>query len=210
MSIPNTFLSLSPLYLSPPPFTLPAFAPLEISDRKPPSGKEGNAVKDFSKLELAGSLAVPILTFLWGLTTVIDHPSLISELLGKGGYCIAYLLAMISGGALPIFLTLKYNIHTEDYLKKRIIFIIVVRIIFFFAANSHLMLMPKFFLFIVLCVGAIIYEVFKIQEDYSTNGERAVIMLSDPVIYWTLEIFISFFIDIVELGPSLKNYGWLP
>ncbi len=164
-------------------------------------------MKDFSLKELAGSLAVPILTFLWGLLNV-RYMSWGADFWGENLSGIAYPLAMISGGALPIFLTLKYKIHTEDYLKKRLIFIIPVFIIFNVVAVSFLALMWKFFLFILLGVGSIIFEIFKVQEEYTTNKERAVLMLSDPVIYWTLEYIVACFMEIVDLGPRLEYYGW--
>ncbi len=165
-------------------------------------------MKGFSKMELAGSLAVPVLTFLWGLIYTINRLSIGAEFLGKGSSHLAYPLAMLFGGALPIFLTLKYKIHTEDYLKKRIILIIIIRVIFSFIGYVGT-IMPKFFLYIVFGVGAIIFEVFKIQEEYTTGRERAVLMLSDPIIYWTIENFIFCFIKIIELGPNLIDYGWL-
>jgi len=166
-------------------------------------------MKGFSKMELAGSLAIPILTFLWGSIYTIDRLRWGAEFFGESSSNLAYPLAVIFGGILPIFLTLKYKIHTEDYLKKRIIQIIIIRVILgLIGASFALKIMPRFFIYIVVCLGAIFYEVFKVQEEYTTGGERAVLMLSDPIIYWSLEVFISCFIEIVDLGPYLEYYGW--
>ncbi len=165
-------------------------------------------MRDFSKAELAGSLAVPILTFVWGLICTIDRMRWGGGVLGNSGFNLIYPLTIIFGGALPIFLTLKYKIHTEDYLKKRIIFIIPVFIIYTLISGSFLKVMWRFFLYILLGTGIIIFEVFKIQDESTTGKERAVLMLSDPIIYWSLENLIMSFIDIIDLGPFLKYYGW--
>lgn len=154
-------------------------------------------------MELASSLAVPIMTFLWGLL-YIDRLSWGVEFFSD----VAYPLAIVLGGALPIFLTLKYKIHTEDYLKKRLIFIIVIFIIFSLIGSGFLKIMWRFFIYILVGVGTIIFEVFKVQEEYTTSGERAVLILSDPIVYWTVDNLISCFIEIVELGPTLEHYGW--
>lgn len=164
-------------------------------------------MRNFSKGELAGSLAVPMLTFLWGLIYTISRLSTGAEFLGKGSSHLAYPLAMIFGGALPVFLTLKFKIHTEDYLKKRLILIIIIRVIFGFIGHIG-KIMPMFIFYMLFGVGAIIFEVFKIQDESTTGGERAVLMLSDPIIYWTLENFIMYFIKIIQLGPLLKYEGW--
>lgn len=161
-------------------------------------------MNDFSIKELAGSLAIPILTLLWGLIYTIDHLSLGVAFWENGTLRI---LAIIFGGALPIFLTLKYKIHTEEYLKTRLIFIITVFFIFFGA--GFLKLMWRFFIYILVGIGSIIFEIFKVQDESTTGKERAVVMLSDPIIYWTLENLIWCFIEIVDLGPHLKHYGWI-
>ncbi len=164
-------------------------------------------MRNFSKAELAGSLAIPVLTFLWGLTYTINRLSWGAEFLENGSSHLAYPIAMIFGGALPIFLTLKYKIHTEDYLKKRILLIIFIRIVFSLIGMIG-KVMPMFIYYMPFGIGAIIFEVFRIQDEGTTGGERAVLMLSDPIIYWTIENFIMFFIDIIRMGPLLKYNGW--
>lgn len=165
-------------------------------------------MNDFSKKELAGSLAIPILTLLYGLIFTVNCLSWSADFWVKCIYGFAYPLAIILGGALPIFLTLKYKIHTEDYLKKRLIFIIPVFIIYTLLGSSFLAIMWKFFLYILLGIGSIIFEIFMIQDESTTGGERTVLMLSDPIIYWTLDNLISCFTEIVDLGPLLEYYGW--
>ncbi len=163
-------------------------------------------MRDFSKKELAGSLAVPILTFWWGLTYTINRLSIGAEFLGKGSSHLAYPLAMILGGALPVFLTLKYKIHTENYLKKRILLIIFIYVIFSLIGMIG-KVMPMFIYYMLFGIGAIIFEIFRIQDESTTGSERAVLMLSDPIIYWTIENFIMYFIKIIQLG-ALLEYEW--
>lgn len=99
-------------------------------------------------------------------------------------YCI---IAFFIGGVLPIILTLSLKIHTERYMLKRFICCVC------FYLFRNLMMGDPTFIFVfemLVAVLIIIFEVVKIQDEYTTGSERTV-LLSDPVIFWMIEILLT-------------------
>lgn len=139
----------------------------------------------FTKKELFMSLLMPTIVFLWygsisvSKLIVQDDKTLFFPF---HMFCIAVSLI---GGVLPIILTLSLKIHTERYMLKRL-----VCCVFFYMFRNLMMGNPIVIFIFELLVGGIIifYEVLKIQDEYTTHSERAVLLLSSPVIFWVLEI----------------------
>lgn len=141
----------------------------------------------FSKKELTGSLFCPLLTFFWGLFNSLYAIGNGLEFTGKGIFRLSLIGAMAVGGVLCAALTLAFDIHTEYYLDKRLILIAAVfvfhNIINRFMAGSSL-----FYIVLFLLVGAAAYIVLfvKIRDINTDPGELTILILSDPVLYWTV------------------------
>lgn len=155
-------------------------------------------MKDFLRIELIKSLFFPGLCALWVIVRFF------SELSGgvnfpAGNFCrpISYGSALIFGCGVPVLLTLSRNVHTERYLKKRLIILVVA-----YVALSLLNLIsePVLYAFYYLFFGVffVVLQVFKVQEEDTPAAERAVLMLSDPVIYWTMFQVISYSSSLIE------------
>ena len=52
---------------------------------------------------------------------------------------------------------------------------------------------------IILCAGAIVYQVLKVQAEETSGGERAILMLSDPGLYWLIYETLSL-LDTLLIG----------
>lgn len=90
---------------------------------------------------------------------------------------------------MPIILSLSLKIHTERYMLKRLICCV------FFYCLRNLMMGIRIVVFVfelLIAVLIIVYEIAKIQDEYTTGGERAVIMLSSPIAFWLMEILWKF------------------
>lgn len=98
---------------------------------------------------------------------------------------LTYIAAILIGGILCAVLSLAADIHTEDYLEKRLILIAVVfvfrQIILRFMVSSDM-----FYIVLFLILAGISYIVLftKIRDVNTDLGEMTVILLSDPVFYW--------------------------
>lgn len=143
-------------------------------------------MKDFLRIELIKSLIFPGLCALWVIVRSIAEIDGGVNLLAEN-FCrpISYTAALLFGCGLPVLLTLTRNVHTERYLKKRLIILVVT-----YVALSFLNLINVQFLFAIyylfFAVFSVVFQVFKVQEEDTPAAERAVLMLSDPVIYWTI------------------------
>lgn len=89
-------------------------------------------------------------------------------------------------------LTLTLKIHTEYYLLKRLAVIAAVIIV-----QLVLLILPLdaavYDLGLsLLGAAAVIYQVLKVQNEGTSGGERAVMMLSDPILYWMIFWFLDF------------------
>ncbi len=45
-----------------------------------------------------------------------------------------------------------------------------------------------------LCAAELFYQLLKVQDDWTTGGERAVLMLSDPIFYYSAFIVARLYI----------------
>lgn len=143
-------------------------------------------MKDFLRIELIKSLIFPGLCALWVIVRFF------AELDGgvnflAGCFCrpISYTAALVFGCGVPVLLTLSRNVHTERYLKKRLIILVVTYVALSFLNLIGVPLLYAFY-YLFFAVFSVVFQVFKVQEEDTPPAERAVLMLSDPVIYWTL------------------------
>ncbi len=143
-------------------------------------------MSDFTKKQLAGSLCCPVLCFLWGLIRSLYDLSWGAEFTGKGIFRMSYLAAVLIGGIISAVLTLGFKIHTEYYLDKRLIVIAAVvvfhGIVSRFMFDSYIILL---IMYMVVSAAALVVEFVKIHDVNTDWGERTVLILSDPIIYWT-------------------------
>lgn len=141
----------------------------------------------FSKKELAGSLCCPTLTFLWGLFYTLYSLGNGLEFTGRGLFRWSFIGAMAVGGILCAVLTLAFDIHTEYYLDKRLILIAAV-FVFHIIISRFMVSSNLFYLVLYLLVGVVAYVVLfvKIRDVNTDPGELTILILSDPVLYWTL------------------------
>ena len=150
----------------------------------------------FTRKELVFSLTCPVLTFLWGSVRFIN------DLSWGGTYWVnklSFFAAMIMGGLLPCALTLIFSIHTENYLKERLIVIAFIYVAFSFIGKIGIPLI-MFIFYMLFGIGAIIFQVLKVQDESVSNIGRAVLILSDPIVYWTFRFFILYLFRGVKLA----------
>jgi len=161
----------------------------------------------FSKQELLKSLCCPIICILWGVVRlVVDYTSGVSEhVIGGGLYGISCFLAIVVGGILPIILILTHKIHIEDCLFKRVIAIVATYIVNGFIGTAGLPTSVDFLLhpmFMLVCVAAIIIQIKLCRNDYTDKRKRAVLILSDPILF-CLIYHITFFISVEFLNGKI-------
>lgn len=150
-------------------------------------------MSDFTKKQLVGSLCCPVLCFLWGAIRFINDLSWGADFSGKGIFRMSYFAAMLIGGIIPAIMTLAFKIHTEYYLDKRLIAIAAVVVFhgivgrFMFSSNIIPLIM-----YTTVGAVAIVVEFVKIHNVNTGWGERIVLILSDPIIYWTAYWFVLF------------------
>jgi len=121
-------------------------------------------MRDFLRIELIKSLIFPGLCALWVIVRLVDEISGGVEFKGLGLLrLIAYVPAVLAGCVLPTILTLTRNIHTERYLRKRLIILIVTYVALSFL---NLIGVAVFYVFWYLFfgVGSVIFQVFRVQE----------------------------------------------
>lgn len=141
----------------------------------------------FTKKELLLSLACNSLALLWAVAVFLvdfiggaNDGALLSVRL-------IYPIAALIGGVLPIILTITLGIHTERYFVKRAAAILVTGVAIQAVVNLLSIAAICLICFIGLCAAEILYEVLKIQDEATTAGERAVLMLSNPLVYWLVK-----------------------
>lgn len=158
-------------------------------------------MNSFPKKELLLSLVFPFLCFLWGLTRIImaiTNGIRLEEIFVSKYFpnatCFA---AVLIGGVLCAALTFTLKIHTEGYLLKRLavigVVIIVHQVLILFTIDAsivHVLLSLAGF-------AAVIYQILKVQSKDTLRGERAVMMMSDPVLYWMIFWFLNFIVEML-------------
>ncbi len=142
-------------------------------------------MKGFTWAELAMSLCCPLLSFLWGILRILTDLMGGADFLGGGLLHMSCVLAILTGGIVPTVLTLTMKVHTEDYLKQRLIIIAVVYVL-----NGCIGMIGYFVLYVLVGVIAVIFQILKVQDNFNTAGERTVLIMSDPIIYWTIYWFL--------------------
>lgn len=155
-------------------------------------------MREFNRRELIESLFCPALTILWGSVRFFADLACGLKFTGEGSFRLTAIFAVFIGGILPVILTLKHKIHTEQYLKKRIITIIAV-----YVANSFIghigNSVTMFALNMIVGIGAVLFQILKIQDENTLGKERVVLILSDPIVYWTIYWFIFWFTEFLKI-----------
>lgn len=143
----------------------------------------------FSKKELFMSLSMPTIVLLWYGSVSVAKLIVPDDKPPFSAFHIFCIAATLIGGVLPIALTLSLKIHTERYMLKR--FICCVG---FYVFRNLMMGDPRvIFVFeMLIAVLVIVFEIVKIQDEDTTGSERTVMMLSNPIIYWLIEIIWRF------------------
>ncbi len=142
---------------------------------------------NFNKKELAGSLCCPILTFLWGCVGFLYAVGNGLDFAGKGLFRLSFIGAMAVGGILCAVLTLRFDIHTEYYLDKRLV--LIAAVFAFHVIISRFMVSSNIFylvLYILVGVIACVIQLTKIRDVNTDRGELTILVLSDPILYWTI------------------------
>lgn len=158
-------------------------------------------MNSFSKSQLLMSLVCPFLCLLWGFARIIiylvDGERLIDFFVSHyfpNAICFA---AVLVGGILSSVLTLTRKIHTEDYLLNRLkvigVVIIVHQVLMLFTIDASIVHV----LLSLAGSAAVIYQILKVQSEDTLRGERAVMIMSDPVLYWMLFWFLNFFNELL-------------
>lgn len=159
-------------------------------------------MNEFTPKELLMSLACPFLSLLWGIFRFLD--AIIGSETGFAGYfsgfgasAVIVLAAIFLGGSLSAFLTFFLKIHTERFLKIRLIIIaatISIIVIFWFAVYN--VILCEILCAIVGILAATVSIVLSLTR--ANAAERAVVILSDPVVYMTLFYISRFVTDIIS------------
>lgn len=147
----------------------------------------------YTKSELALSIACCSLTPLWAIAQLVLD---IIWGANKGIFIsvrLVYPIAALIGGVLPIILTLTLRIHTERYFVKRVVATVVAVVIIYSVASVLLYSVVYLVYLIGICLAGILYDVLKNQDEATIGRERAVLFLSNPLIYWIIkEVWTSF------------------
>ncbi len=164
-------------------------------------------MKYFTTSELVKSLAVPVFTFGIGAVAQLGHIMNDSGFNGIDSTFIFSLMLMLLGGVLPMLMTLFGHVHTERYFVKRIILIPAVWLISnlvngFCQSNAIIATLSgdgsllQFTLQFVFFVAELLFLILKIWDEYTSGGERAVTILSDPYLWLFIDTIYSFAFDV--------------
>ncbi len=138
--------------------------------------------EDFTPLECIKALIIPVFTALCGafdLITGLILGKVVVSGIGIVSTLIFPLLMILVGGVLPIILTLRLNIHTEDYFLGR-----VIVIVFGFPLVNVWYDRAGYVIYAVWGVVNLLFEVFnKSKYQQLTGEERAVMIMSNTMIW---------------------------
>lgn len=137
-----------------------------------------------TRRQLICSLACPAVCFLWGSLYIVVYLANGSLFTNQPLADCGYFASIVLGGIVPALITVIGKVDTESYLKQRG-FIILVVFAAFRAMTIGAMKPIHFYLYIAIGLAAILYQILHVQDELTTHSERAVLILSDPVIYWT-------------------------
>lgn len=153
-------------------------------------------MKDFLRAELIKSLIFPGLCALWVIVRFFAELSGGVNFFAEN-FCrpISYGSALIFGCGLPVLLTLSRNVHTERYLKKRLIIFVVAYVGLSFL---NLISEPVLYVFYYLFFGVFFYGASGVQGSgggYSRRRTRRAYalrprdILDDVSGYFLLDLF---------------------
>ena len=145
----------------------------------------------FTRKELIKSLVCPCLTVLWAVVYILNTLSWGGSFSGVGIHRMTYFFAIPIGGILPVILTLALNIHTEQYLTKRLFVIAFTVVAFSFIGHIGTDVIMLIFI-LIFGVGAVIFQVLKVHTEDTTARERVALILGDPIIYYTIDFAILY------------------
>ncbi len=133
---------------------------------------------------LALSLAFPWLNLVVSAVYLLLQQFFLESAQDGLAVHITALVTIVLGGLLPIILTLALKIDTSSYFKRRLI--PTVLIVFCDDLLYNRASTTMFF----ICVSAeflcnVLYRILKIEDELTSARERAVLILSDPVFYFT-------------------------
>lgn len=153
----------------------------------------------FTKKELIMSLFCPVFTFLWGLLNVAVFPwDRIAEIgFWDFSELLIFLAAMLAGGVLPAVLTWRRKIRTDRFFIKRVIIIAVVFWINRYGIDAlpfERTLFSGFILYMIVNVTAVLLQYLTVKDEDVTKGERAVLVLSDPILWWAIYYFMDYMV----------------
>ena len=159
----------------------------------------------FTKKELLMSLCCPAITALWGLFHLILDFPWGRDFSEKGFFLLLYpaligLAAVLAGGVLPAYLTLSHKVHTEKHLIKRLIAIAAVYAIIKFFGRVPIYGATDFTFFALYMIvrrSAVLIQILTVKKQDTSPGERAVLILSDPILYWTIYYFAYYIVVLV-------------
>lgn len=153
----------------------------------------------FTKKELILSLFCPGLTFLWGFYNFVFGLPWGRDLakVGFWGWLdpIIGLAALLIGGVLPIVLTWRKKNRTDRFFIKRIIIIAVVFWINRYGIDAlpfEITFFSGFVLYMIVNVTAVLLQYLTVKDEDITKGERAVLVLSDPILWWAVYYFANY------------------
>lgn len=155
-------------------------------------------MSDFTKEELLMSLACPMITFIYGAVQIITDGGvpIIEFFIGWGCFRLSYFAAVLVGGLLPAAMTCFGKVHTEHFLKRRLVVIAAVALIVTVIARFGPLALIFDLISIICAVAAIIYQLRNIHSEAFSHSEHAVLVLSDPIVYFAIKCAIRFCDDI--------------
>lgn len=159
-------------------------------------------MENFTKSQLIKSIAMPVITFLYGFSEFLGEifsfwaePITVFDVVRAS----FFLLVILAGGVVPVLLTVFRNIHTERYFFKRLITFGVCLAAIWFVGHIPYGIFAHIYYFVI--VGCkVVYELHKVQDEDTTNGERAVMFLSDYVIMYGIHNCLVMFRDLGTMG----------
>lgn len=148
-------------------------------------------MEDFSKRDLICCLVFPGICFVSGLFGTIVY------YFTQPKYLAGVLPMLILGGIIPILLMIKLKINVGSYFKPRAIITAVCYAAF---VGMEIGSIKPIHTQLVILIGIadMLYQILHVQDELTTARERAVLILSDPVIYWTAYYAIVYYVSFGE------------
>lgn len=143
-----------------------------------------------SKKELIKSLVFPVVSFLWGaagLERDFLRGTWGAEFNGKYAVFLIIYIAAVLGGIVAALLTLLAHVNTSRYFFKRLVIVGIVFVMGHYEEIFKNRFIPlPISVVLIVAIACAVYEVIRVWDNKTTVGERVVLILSDPIIYWSL------------------------